>query len=358
MNYSDAARRSAGHACRLTACWIACVGATLVGTSAVAQEEDVVIFNNGDRLTGEIRGLSRAQLSFNTDATGTIQIDWVEVAELRSGQTFEIELANGVRYLGSLPAPEEPGELNVDVGGTQPLALSFTRVVTLTEIESTFGERLDVDLDFGYDFTRASEIERLTLAFNTVYRGDKNAGAVRLRTIRTDDGAIDRVTDQANINFEYSRLLPDRWLASGVLGFESNSELGIDLRTTVGGGAGRILSQSGQHRIAWLLGLARIREEVADSNEVTNSTEGVANLTIDWYRSDDKEFDISTRITIFPGISQSGRYRSSFDLDLEWELFGDATWGLTFYHNFDSDPPSATAIRADYGVITSVGVDF
>ena len=74
MNYSDAARRSAGSACRLTACSIACLGATLIGTSAVAQEEDVVIFNNGDRLTGEIRGLSRAQLSFNTDATGTIGV--------------------------------------------------------------------------------------------------------------------------------------------------------------------------------------------------------------------------------------------------------------------------------------------
>ena len=357
MNYSDAARRSAGRACRLTACWIACVGASFIGASAAAQE-DVVIFNNGDRLTGEIRGLSRGRLSFNTDATDTIEVDWAEVAELRSSLTFEIELASGIRYLGSLPAPEEPGELTVDVGGTQPLALSFTRVVTLTEIESTFRERLDVDLDFGYDFTKASDVERLSLAFNTVYRGEKNAGAIRLRTIRTDNGAIGGVTDQASINFEYSRLLPDRWLASSLLGFESNSELGIDLRTTVGGGAGRILSQSGQHRIAWLLGLARIREEVADSNEVTNSTEGVGNLTIDWYRSDDTEFDISTRVTVFPSLSQSGRYRSSFDLDLEWEIFGDATWGLTFYHNFDSDRPSATAIRADYGVITSVGVDF
>ena len=118
------------------------------------------------------------------------------------------------------------------------------------------------------------------------------------------------------------------------------------------------MSQSSQHRIAWLAGLGRIREEVADSNEVQNSTEALLNLTIDWYRSDNTEFDISTRVSLFPNISQSGRYRSEFNLDLEWELFGDLTWGLTFYHNFDSDPPSATAIRADYGVITSVGVDF
>jgi hypothetical protein len=322
-----------------------------------AAQDDVVIFNNGDRLTGEIRGLSRAQLSFNTDATGTIQIDWIEVAELRSGQTFEIELASGVRYLGSLPAPEDPGELNVDVGGTQPLALSFTRVVTLTEIESTLRERLDLDLDFGYNFTKSSDVETLTLGFDVTYRGQENIATTRLRTIRTDTG-VDGSTDQATLNFAYSKLLRDRWFASGLLGFESNSELGIDLRTTIGGGAGRILSQSSQHRIAWLAGLGRIREEVADSNEVQNSTEALLNLTIDWYRSDNTEFDISTRVSLFPNISQSGRYRSEFNLDLEWELFGDITWGLTFYHNFDTDPPVVNAIRADYGVITSVGVDF
>ncbi len=358
MKHFHAAHPWAHDTRRLIACSVVCLGATLISMNAVAQKEDVVIFNNGDRLTGEIRELSRGQLSFNTDATGTIQIDWIEVAELRSSNTFEIELANGVRYLGSLRVPEEPGELNIDAGGTEPFGLSFARVVGMTEIESTFRDRLDIDLHFGYDFTKTGDVETLSLGFHAAYVSEKNVAEIRLNTIRTDRGANGGLVNQASLNFAYTRLLRDRWLATGLIGFESNSELGIDLRTTAGGAAGRVFRQSGQHRISWRAGLIRTHEEVADSSEVNNSTEGLLNLSIDWFRTTGNEFDVSSRLTIFPSISESGRYRSEFDIKLEWELFEDITWGLIFYHDFDSNPPSVDAVRADYGIITSIGVDF
>ncbi len=358
MNDSNAARPRTGRTRRLTACWVACLALTSISTTVAAQDDDAVIFNNGDRLTGEIRGLARGYLSFNTDATGTIQIEWTEVAELHSKQSFEIYLISGQRYFGTFPAPEEPGELYVDAGGTEPFGLAFRRVVEMVPIESTFWERLDIDLDFGYDFTKSSDVEKVSLGFSTRYQGEEHLAEVRGRTIRTDRGVNGGLADQANLNVVYGKLLRDLWFASGVGGLESNSELGIDLRTTLGGGVGRILTQSGEHRIALLGGLIQTREEVVDSDETRDSVEGLANISIDWYRSDDSEFDISTRLTLYPSFSESGRYRSEFDLDLEWELIGDITWGLTFYHTFDSDPPSAGAVRADYGVITSFGMDF
>jgi len=358
MNTPKSARPWIRSTWRLTACWISCVGLTLISTNAVAQNDDVVIFKNGDRLTGEIRGLSRGSLAFNTDATDTIQIEWIEVVELRSSHTFEIGLASGVRYLGSLPAPAEPGQLSVDVGGTQPLVLAFAQIVTMAEIEATFRDRVDVDLDFGYNFTKGSDVESVSLGLEAAYQGEQNVAALRLSTIRTDRGLNGGLTDQASLNLSYTRLLRDRWFASALIGFESNNELGIELRTTVGGGAGRVYSQSGRHRIAWLAGVIRTREEVVDSNEIKNGNEGMLNLAMDWFRSDDKEFDLSSRLTIFPSFSESGRYRTEFDLSLEWELFQDITWGLTFYHDFDSDPPSENAVSSDYGVISSFGVDF
>ena len=186
MNNSNAARPWIGKMCRLTACWLASFTLALISTTVAAQDDDVVIFNNGDRLTGEIRGLARGFLAFNTDATGTIQIEWTEVAELRSNQSFEIYLISGQRYLGTFPAPEEPGELYVDAGGTEPFGLAFRRVVEMTPIESTFWERLDIDLDFGYDFTKSSDVERLSLGFSTTYQGEEHLAEIRGRTIRTD----------------------------------------------------------------------------------------------------------------------------------------------------------------------------
>jgi hypothetical protein len=326
--------------------------------TAAAQKEDVVIFSNGDRLTGEIRGLARGKLAFNTDWTGTIQIDWVDVAELRSKLTFEVELANGQRYLGSLLAPEEAGQLIIDTRGTDTQEFPLGRIVGMTEIEATFRDRIDLNLDFGYDFTKSSDVETVSMGVNAAYTAAQNLAEIRFNTIRTDRGANGGLVDRANLDLSYTRLMRDRWLATGLVTFESNSELGIDLRTTLGGAAGRIFSQSGEHRISWRAGVIRTQEEVVDSPTVNNSTEGLLNLSLDIFRASGNDFDVSSRLTLFPSFSQSGRYRSELNLDLEWELYEDITWGLNFYHNFDSEPPSASSVRSDYGVISSVGIDF
>ncbi len=358
MNYSQSDHARSGSTPKLNILWVAPLVLAFISATAAAQDEDVLILRNGDRLTGEIRGLTRGNLAFNTDATGTIQVEWIYVAELTGSETFDIELANGVRYLGSLRAQVAARQLMIDVGGAEPVTIPFARVVSMTEIESTFRERLEMDLDFGYDFTKSSDVEILTLGFDMAYRAEVSISAIRFDTKRTDRGENGGLVDQASLDFDYMRLLDDRWLATGLLGFTSNTELGIDLRTTIGGGGGRIFSQSGQHRIAWVAGLTRIQEQVVDSNETNESSEGFGTLLVDWFPSEGNDFDLSSRWTVFPSLSQSGRYRSEFDLDLEWEIFDDITWGLSFYHDFDSDPPSTNAVRADYGIVTTFGLEF
>ena len=44
-------------------------------SAQAAPKTDIIIFKNGDKLTGEIKSLKRGKLSFNTDATGTISIE-------------------------------------------------------------------------------------------------------------------------------------------------------------------------------------------------------------------------------------------------------------------------------------------
>jgi hypothetical protein len=358
MNNSQSDHARSGSSPKFNILWLAPLALAFISATAAAQDEDVLILRNGDRLTGEIRGLTRGDLSFNTDATGTIQVEWIYVAELTGSETFDIELANGVRFLGFLRAPDETGQLLIDVGRAEPVTIPFARVVSMTEIESTFRERLDMDLDFGYDFTKSSDVEILTLGFDMAYRTEVGISAMRFDTKRTDRGENGGLVDQASLDFDYMRLLDDRWLATGLVGFTSNSELEIDLRTTVGGGGGRIFSQSGQHRIAWLAGLTRIQEQIVDTDETTESTEGFGTLLIDWFPTEGNDFDLSSRWTVFPSLSQSGRYRSEFDLDLEWEIFDDITWGLSFYHDFDSASPSTGEASVDYGIVTTFGLEF
>ena len=57
----------------------------------------------GDRLTGEVKGLERGKLAFKTDPTGTIKIEWLDVASLESIETFEVDLTSGERLSRDWP---------------------------------------------------------------------------------------------------------------------------------------------------------------------------------------------------------------------------------------------------------------
>ncbi len=52
---------------------------------------DVVVLENGDSITGEIKELYRGKLKFKTDAMSTIYIEWEDVKTLESRDYFEIE---------------------------------------------------------------------------------------------------------------------------------------------------------------------------------------------------------------------------------------------------------------------------
>src|SRR4029077_1203261 len=92
----------------------AVVGAALVAASAAglaAQKTDLVVLKNGDRVTGEIKQLSRGQLEYATDNVGRIYVEWNSIARVSSVNYFEIELSSGRKYYGQLVPPPADGQL-------------------------------------------------------------------------------------------------------------------------------------------------------------------------------------------------------------------------------------------------------
>src|SRR5271165_2099631 len=73
--------------------------------AAQAEKTDVVVLGNGDHFTGEIKGMSRGQLDFKTDDAGRLSIEWIKIATITSTHSFEVELATGKKYYGTLRSP-------------------------------------------------------------------------------------------------------------------------------------------------------------------------------------------------------------------------------------------------------------
>ena len=117
----------------------------------VMADSDVVVIDNGDRLTGEVKSLERGRLRFKTDATDTVSIEWDNVAYLSSDQNIQVETDSGTRHLGHLARADETRRILVQTpDGT--VDLDADTVVLMTPIEESGISRLDGDITAGLNF--------------------------------------------------------------------------------------------------------------------------------------------------------------------------------------------------------------
>ena len=84
--------------------------------AVAAPKTDIIIFKNGDKLTGELKSVKRGILNFNTDATGTIGIEWDKIGHIESLQNVQVETNTGTRFFGHLELGEESGVVVVNTG--------------------------------------------------------------------------------------------------------------------------------------------------------------------------------------------------------------------------------------------------
>ncbi len=175
---------------------------------------DVVIFNNGDRLTGEVKSLERGRLRFKTDATDTISIEWDDVAYLSSNQNIQLETQNGKRFLGHLVRSESESSLTVETS-TGPIELKTSQVVLMTPIEEAGVNRLDGDVTAGYNFAKADETTLVNLGLDMQFRTETRIVRLDLDSTVTDS-ADNESSQRESLDLQYTRLLPARWLLGHV----------------------------------------------------------------------------------------------------------------------------------------------
>ena len=317
---------------------------------------DVVIMKNGDRLTGDVKSLERGKLRFDTDATGTIPIEWDEVDYLSSDQNIQVETDAGVRYLGQLTRASDKSRVIVETSAG-PVDLEAPNVVLMTPIEEKGIERLDGEITAGFNFAKASEVQQFQLGLDADFRTETRIFGLRVDSV-ISDSEDNESSQRQSLNLDYTRLRPNHWLTGAVLRLDRNDELGLDLRTSLGIGGGRILRQTNTQALQLTGGIQVSRENVSGVESDEDTIEAFGSLTWDWFRYDSPELDLSTNLQVIPNLTDTGRVRAEFDIKLKWEIVADLFWQLSLYDSYDSDPVTAGAEKNDYGVNTSLGWDF
>lgn len=337
--------------------------ASIVSTPALAREKsDVIWLANGDRITGEIEQLERGKLRLGTDSIGVILIEWDEISRIESDFEFQFERSDGTRVTGTVSDAPEQKTITL-TNQDETVALAHDKVIRIAQIESSFWNRVQGSLSFGYSFTKASNVAQGNLGFRATHRTEKRSFSLDGSTIITSDQNSEG-TQRSNLEFAMTRFRPNRWFNNFLIGFESNDELGLDLRSSIGAGFGRYLIQSNISELALMGGVIGTVESLQQdpltptTSSSQESLEGMVGLNYSRYVYDHPAVDLSARLSAFPSFTESGRTRAQLDLSLRWEVVSDLFWDLSYYNSYDSDPPSASQSTSDYGVVTSIGYSF
>ena len=255
--------------------WVLIAALVILSVPAFgADQKDVVVIINGDRLTGEVKSLNRGKLRFKTAATDTISIEWDDVAFLSSSQNIQVETEDGTRHLGRLVAAATARNLVVETASGQ-VDLEADQVVMMTPIEGTRRERLDGDITAGYNFAKASSVEQIQLGLDAAYRTEFRKFGLAVDTVITDSKDNESSRRDA-LAIDYTRFWEDHWLTAGLIRLDRNDELGLDLRTSIGAGGGRILKQTNSQSLQLFGGLQVSREDVVGTDSSEDTVEALA----------------------------------------------------------------------------------
>jgi Protein of unknown function, DUF481 len=322
---------------------------------------DVIVMKNGDRMTCEIRGLSAGVLSVKLKyVQGSIGVDWLQVARLESNQLFLVKTEDGTVYTGKLSTAATSGErpMSIEIASApeKEVEVSQSQLIKLDQTAESFRQRFSGAINTGILYSKGNESAQYNVASQVEYRRERWSSQGSFNSSFASSSNAN-VATRNQVDLSAMKLLPwNNWFYLGAGDFLQSSVQGIDLQTTLGGGVGRYLRNSNQASLYVLGGFAWQNARYTTftpGQRAQNAAAALVTAELKLFRFKKTDLDISA--VVLPGISEPGRIRANTNASYYIKLFSDLSWNLSFYGNWDNQPPP-TLSGSDYG--TSSGLSW
>jgi Protein of unknown function, DUF481 len=336
----------------------------LVATPLFARDKtDVLIMNNGDHLTCAIKALDAGVLYVSLDyVDGTTSVDWSKVRRVESKQLFVVKTEDGSVYTGTLSTPEtggaRPVRIKIAENAEKSVELEQQKIVTLNQTSNRFWQRFNGSINSGLIYSKGNQSTQYTFGTQIQYPRERwGAGASFDSTLSGSTGAA---TSTRNDGAFYVRHLLrwDNWFYTGVGDFLQSSEQGIELQSNVGGGIGRFLKNTNRSMIALVGGLAWQNTRYSQSGanqELQNTAAALVAAEAEFFKFNKTNLTVSA--SAFPALSEPGRIYTDTNMTYYVKFFGNFTWNLSFYGNWDNEPPPQFP-GSNYGASSGLGWTF
>ena len=322
---------------------------------------DVIVMKNGDRITGQIKGLDAGVLYVSLPyVIQTLDVDWSSVADLESTQLFIVRTADGSVYLGTLSMAETEKEKPVTIEVTETPANESTieqqQVVQIGEASDKFWQRFNGEVNVGTTYTKGNQTVQFTLGGTAEYLRERwSAEGSWYSSLSNSSGGTTSTRNE--ITGTASHLLPwNNYFYAGLSNFLQSSVQRIQLQSTVGAGIGRFLKNSNRATIVVVGGLGW---QNVQYNQSTVGA-GTQNLATGLVVGEVRLFRFNKtnlRFTglLMPILSEPGRVKYSMNSSYNIKITSNLSWNVSFYGNWQNQPPPHFQ-GSDYG--TSSGLSW
>ena len=319
----------------------------ILSLTGMAQKTDKVYLKNGDVITGEIKSLKFAKLSFDMDGPGLVQIKWEFIVKVTSDKKFQVTMRNGdvlITKVDSLFFETKHAGLN--------------DIVEIVQIKDKFLQRLDGDINLGFNYAKSNSVLQFNFSSAITYRKPKVETTLKLNSVISNNAKDSIFTKKQDATIDLFRKLKNRYYVNGVFGWQQNTELGLENRYLLSLGGGKIFINNNHQRLLTGTGLSYNVEQSSGTAAYTKTLEALAVIQFKEFRYSTPKISLDAVYTIYPGLTDWGRVRMDMHLTTKLEVFKDFFVGLTFYDIFDNRPPSGASSKNDFGINFTIGYEF
>jgi hypothetical protein len=345
--------------------------------AAEAKPTDVLIFANGDRLTGKLQSVTAGNVVFNSDMAGTLTISIDKIKELRSGAEFAL-LRKGDQ-VGKTHVPEGSvevagGNLTLTPAADQPPAVVPAKEVNYLIDRATFDKQANHQAGFltgwGGSLTGGANIERSTTSGTTL-----SAGLSLVRAIPTVPWMLPRNRTTINVNESYGKLstpvippttpptppsivltsifhadaerdeyFSPRLYALADVTFDHNFGQGLQLQQVYGGGVGYTAMKSAKQELDLKADVHYEKQQYISTtvNGVSTTTPPVniigTTLFEGYNRTLPRKMLFTESLDILPAWNDFKAYSANLNAALSLPVFKSLSATVSVADNFLNDP--------------------
>jgi putative salt-induced outer membrane protein YdiY len=240
---------------------------------------DEVWLKNGDRLTGKVVSLDSGLLVFKTSYAGDLSIKWEEVVNLKTDEPIKVVLGDETTVQGPV-SPGDSGKVKVKAEQvTEPVTIDLANVKVINPkppLTTTLRINVGASMNSGntdnqdfygqLDFIARTAMNRFSVGGNYQRSEDNN--------VKTADNALGYI--------KYDHFLSKKWYLYANATGQQDDFQDLNLRTTLGIGAGYQFFESERTNLSLEGGLSYVNEDftIAPDNSYAAGRWG---LKFDYY---------------------------------------------------------------------------